>query len=327
MKHTSSFWLRLGIFIGVLGLFAVLSWAWWVDGISSVDAGNETPVTFVIPKGEGVRAIAGRLAQQNLIRSATAFYLIVKIMGIETQIQAGDYRLSKAMDAQTIAGELTHGIVDTWVTTLEGWRIEEVANTLAKELDIPEKEFLQYAREGYMFPDTYLIPQEATPAGIAQLFEKNFDAKVTGQMKEDAQQTGRTLEEVVILASIVEREGRSDTDRPMIAGILLNRIKENIPLQVDATLQYALGYQPYEKTWWKKILTNEDKRIKSPYNTYLHTGFPPGPIANPGLSSIKAVIYPEPSDNLFYLHDPKGLVHVARTLEEHNANIGKYLGN
>jgi len=313
------------LFLGVVALVSVVGWAWWVDGVSPVEPASVEPVTFVIPKGEGVRSIASRLSQQNLIRSATAFYIMVKFLGIETQIQAGDYRLTRSMNGRSVAQELTHGIVDTWVTTLEGWRVEEIANTLAKELDIPEKEFLKNAREGYMFPDTYLISQEATPAGIVELFENNFDKKVTPQMREDTKQTGFTLPEVVTLASIVEREGKSDTDRPLIAGILFNRLKANIPLQVDATLQYALGYQPYEKTWWKKLLTNEDKMIKSLYNTYLHSGLPPGPIANPGLSSIRAVIYATPTDALYYIHDTSGQLHTARTLEEHNANVSKYL--
>jgi UPF0755 protein len=111
----------------------------------------------------------------------------------------------------------------------------------------------------------------------------------------------------------------------MIAGILLNRIKLGMPLQVDATLQYALGYQPFEKTWWKKDLTDDDKKTDSLYNTYTNVGLPPGPIANPGLASIKAAIYPTASDYLYYIHDKTGTIHYAKTIEEHNANVQKYL--
>lgn len=144
-------------------------------------------------------------------------------------------------------------------------------------------------------------------------------------MREDAKMSGLTLDEVITLASIVEREGRTADDRPIIAGILLKRLKADWPLQADATLQYALGYQAREKTWWKKALTNDDKNFRSPYNTYLNPGLPPRPIANPGIESMKAVIYPKDTEYWYYLHDPTGAVHYAATIEEHNANVKTYL--
>lgn len=229
------------------------------------------------------------------------------------------------MSAREIAEELTHGIVDVWVTTLEGWRVEEVAMQLSADLDIPEQEFLAVAREGYMFPDTYLIPRDATAAAVAQIFQDTFDQKITGAMRQDARATGLTLPEIVTLASIIEREGRSDLDRPVIAGILYNRMEQDWPLQVDATLQYALGYQPEEKSWWKETLYDVDKRVASPYNTYANGGLPPGPIANPGLASIMAAIYPERSEYMYYLHDPTGTIHYATDLAGHEQNIATYL--
>ena len=144
-------------------------------------------------------------------------------------------------------------------------------------------------------------------------------------MREDAKKTGLTWNEVITLASIVEREGRSDEDRPVIAGILLKRLKADWPLQADATLQYVLGYQAFEKSWWKKSLTATDKTVQSPYNTYRNPGLPPAPISNPGLASIKAVVYSKESDYWFYLHDNDGRIHYARTLEDHNSNIAAYL--
>jgi UPF0755 protein len=157
------------------------------------------------------------------------------------------------------------------------------------------------------------------------MFLGNFDKKVTAAMRLDAAKTGITFDQTITLASLVEREGRTDADRPMIAGILLNRLHQKMPLQVDATLQYALGYQPFEKSWWKKELTDDDKKINSAYNTYANPGLPPGPIANPGLASIKAAIYPTATDYLYYLHDSTGAIHYAKTVEEHNANVRKYL--
>ncbi len=317
--------LRLIIFVGVCLFLFGGGWVWWRDGIAAADPTDANPVLFVVNKGEGIRSVAARLAQENLIRSPTSFYILVKFLGIEKQVQAGDFRLNKTMDAETIARELTHGILDVWVTTLEGWRVEEVATRLAKDLDIPEQEFLKHAREGYMFPDTYLIPRDASPAAVARILLANFDKKVTPTLRRDALKSGLSFQEVLTMASVVEREGRTDEDRPVIAGILLKRLKADWPLEADATLQYALGYDPLGKTWWRKNITSDDKRVRSPYNTYLNPGLPQAPIANPGLAAIKSVIYPTQSPYWYYLHDPKGTVHYAKTLEEHNANIAKYL--
>lgn len=316
---------RLIIFFLVLVMVAAGTWLWWVDGTAPVAPTDTKPIMFVIQKGDGVRTIAANLASQNLIRSSTAFFLLVKLMGIERSLQAGDFRLNRTMSASGIATELTHGYLDVWVTTLEGWRIEEIANRLAKDLDIPEGEFLKVSQEGYMFPDTYLIPRDASAAAIARIFLDTFHQKVTDQMREDAKKQGLTFDEAIILASIVEREGRTDEDRPVIAGILLKRLDAGWPLQADATLQYALGYQASEKNWWKKALTAGDKKIRSPFNTYLKPGLPPAPISNPGLASIRAVIYPENSPYWYYLHDAESNVHYASTIEEHTKNIATYL--
>jgi UPF0755 protein len=324
-SKTYSFFSRFAILFFIVVILSWITWLWWKDSVAAVDPTDTIPITFTVSSGDGAKTIAANLHEENIIRSSTGFYVLVKILGIERNLQAGEFRLTKAMDAREIALELTHGISDQWVTTLEGWRSEEIAAQVARDLDIPEQEFLKYAKEGYMFPDTYLVPQDATAAGIVQMFTENFDKKITAQMREDAKKTGLTLAQVVTLASIVEREGHTAEDRPVIAGILLNRIKINMPLQTDATLQYALGYQAREKTWWKKVLYEEDKKVRSLYNTYEHVGLPPAPISNPGLDAIMAVIYPKDSEYLYYLHDPQGGVHYATTLDEHNANVQTYL--
>ncbi len=298
---------------------------WWKDAVAAVDAKDPTPAIFVIARGEDARSVAMRLAQEKLVRSSTGFFVLVKSMGIERSLQAGDFRLNRTMDASTVAQTLTHGTLDVWVTTLEGWRVEEIANKLVKELDIPEREFLTYAKEGYMFPDTYLIPKDATAAAIAKIFLDNFNAKIPESLRSQAVSVGLPFEDVVILSSIVEREGRSDEDRPIIAGILLKRLKADWPLQADATIQYALGYQPFEKSWWKRWLDDNDKKFASPFNTYRTTGLPPAPIANPGIASIKAVLWPKETDYWYYIHDLEGRAHYAKTNEEHVANIAKYL--
>lgn len=325
MKSNNSVMTRIIVFLLVVLLGMGGALAWWFDSTRAVDPGDPSHISFRVTNGDGVRVIASNLAEENLIRSSTAFFVLVKLMGIERNLQAGEFRLNRTMDSRTIARELTHGFEDVWITTLEGWRNEEIANVLAKNLDLPESEFLREARIGYMFPDTYLIPQDATAGAIIDIFIKAFNKKVDDRMKADIRTNGMSLEEVVILASIVEREGKTDEDRPVIAGILLNRLKAGWPLQADATLQYALGYQAGEKTWWKKALFEEDKKIRSPYNTYQNPGLPPGPISNPGLAAIRSVVYPKQTEYWYYLHDPSGVVHYATTLEEHNANIVKYL--
>lgn len=325
MKSNSRTVTHFGVFLLVVFIALGGALLWWHDAMGPVDEQDQAPINFTVNKGDGVRVIAANLASEKLIRSPTAFFLLVKYLGIEHTLQAGEFRLQRAMDTRSIAKELTHGFVDVWVTTLEGWRVEEVANRLAKDIDLPEAEFLKVATEGYMFPDTYLVPPDATSGALAKIFSDTFNTKVTPKIREDAKKTNLTFPEVITMASIVEREGRTSEDRSVIAGILLKRLEADWPLQVDATLQYALGYQASEKTWWKKYLTVEDKSVKSPYNTYLHTGLPPAPICNPGLEAITAVVYPKESEYWYYIHDETGAVHYARTLEEHEANIAQYL--
>lgn len=323
--HFIPLWMRLIIFFSVIVIIAVGLWVWWMDGISAPDKNNSKPQVFVISINTPIREIASDLSKAGLIRSPTTFFLLIKYLGLEKDIQAGDFRLNPSMDAKTVATELTHGMLDSWVTTLEGWRIEEIAMELSKTLRIPEKEFIAHAKEGYMFPDTYLIPRDTPASQAASLFIKTFNNKIPEEQRKKANILGISFDDAVIFASLVEREGRSDSDRPIIAGILLKRLMNDWPLQVDATLQYALGFQQIEKTWWKKVLTEEDKTIDSLYNTYINKGLPPAPICNPGLSSINAVLSPVDSEYWYYLHDAKGAVHYATTLEEHEENIQKYL--
>ena len=316
---------RLFILAALFLLFCIGGGLWWWDATSAINKEDPATKIFVIDQGESIRSIASNLKSEKLIKDPVGFFLFIKLKGYEESIQAGDFRLSPSMTVPELVEALRHGTLDVWVQFLEGWRNEEYAYILSQEVGIPETEYLKIAREGYMFPDKYLIPKDASASAVVQLFGDTFHTKVTEDIRQGIAAQGLTFEEGIILASLVEREGRSDIDRPMIAGILLNRLKIGMPLQVDATLQYALGYQPENRSWWKKALTNEDKEVDSLYNTYQHIGLPPAPIANPGLGAIQAVAYPTESAFWYYLHDPKGQVHYAATLEEHNANIAAYL--
>ncbi len=324
MKSNKPLRVRLLVFIITVFVVGGGAFFWWQDAISSVDDKDTTPVDFSIDSGEGIRSITNRLFSDGLIRSPTGFFILVKVMGKEKNLQAGDFRLTKAMTGTQIIERLMHGTQDVWITVPEGWRVEEIATEVAKSLNIPESEFLSVAREGYMFPDTYRIPSDATAGAILETFDNNFKVKVL-QVIPDFSNGKSDLANAIILASLVEREGKNDTDRPIIAGILKNRLEIGMPLQVDATLQYALGYQSKEKTWWKKELNDEDKKIDSAFNTYLHPGLPPSPISNPGLSAIRAAVYPKKTEYLYYLHDANGVAHYGKTLEEHTRNIQKYI--
>ena len=249
-----------------------------------------------------------------------------KQMGLEKKIQAGDFRLSPSMDVFNLTQAMQHGTLDIWVTIVEGLRKEEIAQTIAKKFEIPEIEFITLATEGYLFPDTYLIPTTATAEMVISIMKNNFNKKFDEELHNKAKIKKLSEKEVIILASLVEREARQATTREKVASIILKRYLEDWPLQIDATVQYVLGYQSNEKSWWKRELSLEDLKIESPYNTYKNKGLPPEPICNPSLSSIKAVVNAdEKTPYWYYLTDKNGVMHYSITLEEHEKNIGKYL--
>lgn len=279
---------------------------------------------FVIQKGESSSSVADRLKRENLIKNALAFKILVYLRGFSDKIQAGDFRLRPSLSAQEIAKALTHGTLDIWLTFPEGWRREEFTQRLAANLEnFDNQEFLALTKdfEGYFFPDTYLIPKDASASMVLGIFQKNFEKKFTSSLETAAEKKNLTREQVLILASLVEREAKHEKDKPIVAGILIKRWRNDWPLQVDATLQYAKGSQ---LEWWPKV-TAQDKKINSLYNTYQSKGLPPAPICNSGLDSIKAVINSQETDYWFYLSDKQGQMHYAQTSDEHNQNIVRYL--
>lgn len=305
-------------------IFALGAFLFYSEGTLSVNKANTESKIFVINPGESLDTIINKLANEGLIRNRLVFYLIVKQKGIETKIQAGDFRLSPSMSAFELADELTHGTIDVWVTIKEGLRKEEIAEIISHEFGLSESEFNGFAEEGYLFPDTYLIPKNPTSQQIIDIMIKNFDSKYTTEIEEKMLAKGLTKEQAITMTSLVEREA-SGNDRQGIANIIYKRYVNDWPLNIDATVQYALGYQPSQKTWWKKDLTQEEyKSVQSPYNTYLHTGLPPAPIANPGLAAIEAVANAdENTPYWYYFHDEDGNVTYSKTLEEHVNNSSK----
>lgn len=316
---------RLLIFLLIILLGLIVSFVWWKNATSSINPSDNTPVTFIIPKGQTIKEIASNLKKEGLIKDKIAFFSYARFSGLATKFQAGNFRLNRSMNVFEIAQQLTKGTTDVWVTLIEGMRNEEIAEILNRNLAISERQFMQFAQEGYMFPDTYLIPKETTAGQVSEIILNNFRKKITSEIIEKGKVQGLNLDELITLASIIEREAKNDNDRQIIAGILLKRITNDWRLQTDATIQYALGYQIQEKSWWKKNLTTEDLEIDSPYNTYIYVGLPPGPICNPGLSAINAVISPKNSSYWYYLSDKQGNIHYATSIEEHKLNIETYL--
>lgn len=316
---------KASILIILFVIFGIILSLWWGQAIKPPDPTNRIPVTFTISKGESSRDIADRLKKQGLIRSSLAFFILARFTGLGNNIQAGQFILSPSMDMNAVATDLTHGTIDVRITIPEGWRNEEIALKFAQELSIPEGEFLSVAQEGYMFPDTYLFPKDATAGAVSKIMFANFKNKTAKVEENLLKKNSLSLNDLVIIASLVEREASYEEDRPLVASVILNRLKLGMKLDLDATIQYALGYQSKEKSWWKKELTLEDINFNSPYNTYRNAELPPGPIANPGLAAISAAYNASNTDYLYYVSDNTGRLHFAKDIEGHNINISKYL--
>ena len=313
-------------------LFLFLIWWWRVT--KPILLQDTEKLIFVVPKGYGVDLIATALKEQGFIRNELAFKIMVAKEGIAQDLQAGDFYLTRGMNLYEIAQTLTHGTVDIWVTIPEGLRREEIASILVETfgergIDFDTEVFLNESEnlEGYLFPDTYLIPKTASSSQVVQILRDTFDQKVPDSTKLEANKLGLSFSQVMILASIVEREAKHQQDRALVAGILLKRFENDWPLQADATLQYALGVRACQGKksqcdWWPIV---KDTKFESPYNTYLYPGLPPTPICNPSLEAIEAVLNPKKSQYWYYLSDSSGKMHYALTIEEHEENIEEYL--
>jgi UPF0755 protein len=318
--------LVLVIVIGVIAIIGAVIFA--VTQLQPANPSQTDTTTFVIPKGQAVSIIANRLQEENIIKNALLFRVLAKVEGFESQLQSGSFDLSPSMTPSQIGQVLTQGADDLWITILEGWRVEEIAESVASQ-ELPffdAEEFISLAKsdEGKMFPDSYLVPREYTAEQLHSLLLNTFETKILTGLEDEIAASDRDFDDVLVMASIVEREGRGYEQMRQVAGILWNRVDINMAIQADATLQYIAGYNKAEKSWWAQPDISV-KSVESPYNTYLNPGLPPRPIANPSLDAIRATLNPAESDYLFYIHDRTGEMHYAETLDEHNRNIDKYL--
>lgn len=306
-----------------------------------VDPGGQE-VTFHIELGESVASITRRMVETGLITNADAFRTYLLYTGLDTTIQAGVHTLSPSMTPIEIAQSIqdaTPKQVEFGV--LAGWRLEEIAATLPTSgLSVTPEEFIQTAQtplagysfsqviplhatlEGFLFPGTYTLDRRSTAETIVQAMLERFDTQVTQEIRQGFDQQGLNLYQAATLASIVEREAVVDEEMQMIASVFYNRLAAGMKLDSDPTVQYALGYNQVQQTWWTNPLDQSNLDIMSIYNTYLYAGLPPGPIANPGLSALQAVAFPAQTPYYYFRAacDGSGRHLFAETLEEHIQN-------
>lgn len=325
--------------LATLILFIIISvglFIWWSEVSSAIDPNNSETQEIVIPKGWTVEKIAQELKNEQLIKNELAFKLLVIKEGISQNLQAGNFRLNQSMNLYEIAQALTLGIEDIVIIIPEGLRREEIIQIIiqayqANNVILDEQLFWQETKdlEGFLFPDTYSFSKDNNIKEIIKILNNNFEKKFNSL---DFIKSGLTKKQLVILASLVEREAKHDQDRKIIAGILLKRLKKGWPLQVDATVQYAkadLNCRSWitgeDCQWWPNPLYKEDLVINSSYNTYINLDLPPAPICNPGLAALVAVTMPQDTEYWFYISDSLGTMHYAKTLEEHEENINQYI--
>lgn len=304
---------------------------------------------MVIPLNAENGDVVSMLEEGGYIKSRFGFGVALWLTGKNLLgIEPGGYRVSKAMTAWEVIDSFSEGPYMRWVVIPEGLRKEQIADLIGDALGWSEEVKVAWVTtytagasdqiEGVYFPDTYLISVDESPEKIADRLRAKFNETFKPYGDEALKQNVKWTT-LLTLASIVQREAAGKSDMPLVAGVLWNRLLAGQRLEVDATVQYVrddvMHYgaarsttQPRSYTsagtWWTPI-QSEDKNIQSPYNTYRNAGLPPHPIDNPGVEAIDAVLHPEETDCLFYLHDRNGAIHCSVTFEEHQANIEKYL--
>lgn len=320
------------------------------EALSAPAGEGNLPVAFTVTPGETAQDIADNLASSGLLRETTLFRRYVRFHGLDSKLEAGEHLLTPQMTIPELATSLGEALAqESVVRFVEGWRWEEMADHLAaspvanidaaefgaivlreKAFDTSRYDFLaslpaDTTLEGFLFPDTYRLPLDAGANDLVSAMLENFGGRVTPAMRQSFGMQGLTLREAITLASIVEREAVVPEERGTIASVFYNRLANSMKLEADPTVQYALGLQEEPGIWWKSPLYLEDLRLDSPFNTYVVAGLPPGPIANPGLSSLQAVANPPETAFLFFVADCRATVpgsHLfALTFDEHLANV------
>jgi len=294
-----------------------------------------------VSPGETAGDVAARLQEAGIVRNAALFRAYLRYRGLDVGIKTGGYFVRGSMSVRQLADTLQTALPDESVLTIpEGWRVEQIAAALPIEgITLGPEDFLAAAgeaptgysfsadlsglirTEGFLFPDTYRLSETTGASDLVHLMLDNFEQRLTPEIRQGFTSQGLSLYQAVTLASIVEREAAAADERPLIASVFLNRLSAGMNLDADPTVQYALGWQT-EGGWWKAPLTEYDLEIDSPYNTYRYPGLPPGPIANPGLDTLRSVGFPAETDYLYFraLCDGSGMHAFASSFEEHLQN-------
>ncbi len=294
-----------------------------------------------IPSGIGSRKIAELLKNEGVIRSKWGFVFYISLKGKASLLKPGSYLFSRQTIPEIVRDLMRGGTNERVITIPEGWSTKDIAEYFEREGVIPRNEFLKISGgqhpvltidrfdflkdqprdaglEGYLFPDTYRVFKDAKLEDIIVKMLENFGRKITPELREETARQNKTLFEIITMASLIEKEVVTDEDRALVSGILWKRLSLGIGLQVDATIIYITGKKSTR-------VSREETQIDSLYNTYKYRGLPVGPIANPGLSAIRAAIYPKESPYLYYLSAPDGRTIFSQTLDEHNEAKAKYL--
>lgn len=314
--------LKLYISISVLVLIFVALVTIYLAGIKA-PTNFPTGLVYTVSRGTGMTVLANNLQSQNLIRSPFWFKVFSVLSGGTKGTKSGDYNFSGRQNTIQVALRISSGefgLVPVKVTIPEGISNKEIATLLQKQLqkfDIQKFLLLSAGKEGYLFPDTYFFLPNQDPEVVIKTMSDTFTKRLETATAE-IEKSGKSLNDIIIMASIIEEEGKSAKDRMTISGILWKRLAKGMPLQVDAPFRYSVGKDSY-------TLTSEDLKIDGPYNTYTRKGLPPTPITNPGLESILAAIRPVTTPYYFFLSEKDGTTHYATTYDGHLQNKQIYL--
>lgn len=317
-------------------------------GIGIFTAYNKLSITkntqdklFEVESGSSVKKIAKDLEDEDIISSSRFFSLYTKIKGVEGSIQAGKFKISPEIEFDDLLKTLQNPEAEYTVVTIpEGYTIYQIGQELEDKGLVDKEEFLELAKdgldensqdnkediyyklEGYLYPDTYYIPKDYTSKEIIDMTRNRLDELFTKDYKQRAEELGLSINDVLTMASLIEREAASDLEKKDISGVIYNRLELDMRLQIDASVIYAIkrGEGHINRVLY------EDLEFDSPYNTYKNKGLPPGPIGSPGISSIEAALFPNNHDYVYYVFD--GSQHVfSETYNEHLKNVKKYIRN
>jgi UPF0755 protein len=318
--------------LALCAVVAVFAFVWYE--MHANRARPQRDMTVIVPRGDTLHEIAAQLAEQGVIDNTLTFRMLAKLQHADEDVRAGEYRFEAHMTQQEVLRALVTGgaQVATWVTIPEGFTAAQIAQRLhdsgAASLSDLQNTFRSEtldvdgtrtkSLEGFLFPSTYLVPLGSSAAAIAAIMTAEFFKQLPPGAARRAKALHVTVPQAVTVASLVEREAKSEADRPKIAAVIYNRLRLGMPLQVDATIEYVLARH-------KPALSFADLRIESPYNTYLHAGLPPTPIANPGSASLRAALTPAHGDDLYYVYCGHGAHAFATTLAQHQANVARCL--